>query len=154
MFVFFPWLYVLKVVFFFVTIWLILVMVLFVMSIVVVKLFLRVCMIYYTCTWKYITYCCTSYILVHICVFVQVLKAVSSPEHPWHQFGTGNAKTLRDDPKEAGVDVRAELLEFHGRYYSANLMRLAVLGRSGLDELQKMVVEKFSPVSYAFMLLI
>lgn len=77
---------------------------------------------------------------------LQVLKALSSAEHPWHQFGTGNAKTLRDDPKEAGVDVRAELLHFHERYYSANLMRLAVLGRAGLDELQRMVVEKFSTV--------
>lgn len=79
--------------------------------------------------------------------FAQVLKAVSSTEHPWHQFGTGNAKTLGEDPKEAGVDVREELLKFHDRYYSANLMRLAVVGRGSLDELQAMVVEKFSPVS-------
>lgn len=74
------------------------------------------------------------------------MKAVSSEEHPWHQFGTGNAKTLGEDPKAAGVDIRAELLKFHARYYSANLMRLVVLGRAGLDELQEMVVEKFSLV--------
>ncbi|CAN0404255.1 unnamed protein product, partial [Hapterophycus canaliculatus] len=76
----------------------------------------------------------------------QVLKKASSEAHPWHQFGTGNAKTLGDDPLEKGVDVRAELLKFHSKYYSSNLMRLVVLGKGSLDELQAMAVEKFSPV--------
>ncbi|KAI5283159.1 Insulinase (Peptidase M16), partial [Ascosphaera acerosa] len=30
----------------------------------------------------------------------QLAKAVSSPEHPYHHFSTGNLQTLRDDPKE------------------------------------------------------
>ncbi|CAM9729552.1 unnamed protein product, partial [Ectocarpus sp. 8 AP-2014] len=77
---------------------------------------------------------------------VQVLKKESSELHPWHQFGTGNAKTLGEEPKDRGVDVRAELLKFHSRYYSANLMRLVVLGKGSLDELQAMAVEKFSQV--------
>lgn len=81
---------------------------------------------------------------------MQAFKAVSSPEHPWHHFGIGNAKTLGEDPKKAGVDVRAELLKFHEQYYSANLMCLVVLGRSGLDELQEMVVNMFSPVRRFF----
>eukprot|EP00752_Nemacystus_decipiens_P012492 g11064.t1 len=76
----------------------------------------------------------------------QVLKAVSSEKHPWHQFGAGNAKTLGEDPKEKGVDIREELLKFHAKHYSSNLMRLVVLGKGGLDELQAMAVEKFSLV--------
>ena len=44
------------------------------------------------------------------------------------------------------MDIRAELLKFHSKYYSSNLMRLVVLGRGVLDELQAMAVEKFSPV--------
>ncbi|CAN0248843.1 unnamed protein product, partial [Discosporangium mesarthrocarpum] len=76
----------------------------------------------------------------------QILKAVSNPAHPWHQFGTGNKKTLGEDPRAAGVDTRAELLAFHSKRYSANLMRLAVLGRQGLDELQAMVVRMFGEV--------
>ena len=44
------------------------------------------------------------------------------------------------------MDIREELLKFHAKYYSSNLMRLVVLGKGGLDELQAMVVEKFSPV--------
>lgn len=82
-----------------------------------------------------------------VCSRLQLLKAVSSREHPWHQFGTGNAKTLGEDPKKAGVDIRAELLRFHERYYSANLMRLVVLGRATLDELQDVVVKNFHPAS-------
>lgn len=73
-------------------------------------------------------------------------KTVASKEHPWHRFASGNAKTLREDPKAAGIDVRAELLKFHARYYSANLMRLVVLGRAEIDELQQMVVDQFSLV--------
>eukprot|EP00903_Cladosiphon_okamuranus_P017869 g16444.t1 len=76
----------------------------------------------------------------------EVLKAVSSKKHPWHQFGTGNAKTLGEDPKKKGVDIRKKLLEFHDKYYSSNLMRLVMLGKADLDELQAMAVEKFSPV--------
>lgn len=46
------------------------------------------------------------------------------------------------------MDIRQELLEFHRRQYTANLMRLVVFGKGSLDELQGMVVDKFSSVSY------
>jgi secreted Zn-dependent insulinase-like peptidase len=29
---------------------------------------------------------------------LQLMKATSSELHPFHKFGTGNLKTLRDDP--------------------------------------------------------
>ena len=60
---------------------------------------------------------------------MQVSKAVSSEAHPFHQFATGNAQTLRSDPAEQGVDIRSELLAFHARYYSAHRMKLCVLGK-------------------------
>lgn len=59
----------------------------------------------------------------------QLEKSLSDPNHPYSHFGTGNAKTLWDNPKGKGVDVRDELLKFHDRYYSANVMKLVVLGR-------------------------
>ena len=37
-------------------------------------------------------------------------------------------------------------MKFHETYYSANLMKLVILGREPLDVLQKWVVEKFSAV--------
>ena len=32
-------------------------------------------------------------------------------------------------PQQDGVDTRQELLAFHSRYYSANIMTLCVLGK-------------------------
>jgi len=76
----------------------------------------------------------------------QLLKSTSNPAHPMSKFGTGNHATLRDGPKAAGVDVRAALLDFHRRYYAPQVMSLAVVGRESLDELEKLVREKFEPI--------
>lgn len=76
----------------------------------------------------------------------QLEKSLSDPNHPYSHFGTGNAKTLWDDPRSHGVDVRDELLKFHDRYYSANVMKLVILGRESLDELTQWAVDKFSGV--------
>ena len=76
----------------------------------------------------------------------QLLNHLATPAHPYHKFGTGNAETLRDKPKRDGVDVREGLLAFHRRWYSSDLMRLCVLGREGLDELERWVVELFSGI--------
>lgn len=62
----------------------------------------------------------------------------------------GNGKTLGEDTIKAGLKLRDELLKFYDHYYSANLMRLVVLGKAGLDSLQDMVVEKFSAVRIKF----
>ena len=47
---------------------------------------------------------------------------------------------------ELEVDLRSELLAFHVRYYSANVMRLAVLGRQTFEALQDLVLSAFSPI--------
>ncbi len=46
-----------------------------------------------------------------------------NPAHPASHFGTGNAETLKRIPRE-------KLLEFHEKWYSANIMKLCVLGRN------------------------
>ncbi|ORX91263.1 insulin-degrading enzyme, partial [Basidiobolus meristosporus CBS 931.73] len=76
----------------------------------------------------------------------QLEKSLSSPQHPYCHFGTGNLQTLWDGPIEQGLDVRDELLKFHDRYYSSNIMKLVVLGRESLDKLTDWVVTKFSPI--------
>ncbi|KAI8074834.1 Metalloenzyme, LuxS/M16 peptidase-like protein [Gongronella butleri] len=76
----------------------------------------------------------------------QVEKTLSNKAHPWHKFETGNLETLMESPKRQGLDIRDELLRFHSNYYSANIMKLCVLGRESLDELTQWVVEKFSAV--------
>ena len=73
----------------------------------------------------------------------QFTKSTSNPEHPFSKFGTGNLETLKTTPTQEGVDTRQGLLDFHGRYYSANVSKLVVLGRESLDELQALVEAKF-----------
>ncbi len=74
---------------------------------------------------------------------LDVLQEVMNPDHPFSQFSVGSLDSLADRP---GSSVRDELLAFYATYYSANLMRLVVLGTEPLDELQALVVPMFSQV--------
>lgn len=76
----------------------------------------------------------------------QVNKSLANPTHPYSRFGTGNKKTLSDDPIAQGINVRDELIRFHEKWYSANLMCLAVYGKETLDELEAIVIDKFSEI--------
>lgn len=78
--------------------------------------------------------------------YQQLLKSTSDPKHPFSKFGSGNAFTLHESPKEKSIDVRAALLDFHKTYYSANIMKLSVIGREPLDTLEKWVTDKFTGV--------
>lgn len=74
---------------------------------------------------------------------LDVLQEVMNPAHPFSQFAVGSLESLADRP---GSSIRDELLAFYDRFYSANLMRLVVLGPQSLDELESLVVPMFSPV--------
>ncbi|KAG5318579.1 IDE enzyme, partial [Pseudoatta argentina] len=78
--------------------------------------------------------------------FDQLDKSSASLDHPFSKFGTGNRETLDTIPKQKGINVRNKLLEFHEKYYSANIMSLSVLGKESLDELENMVVDLFCEV--------
>ncbi|CAG8518542.1 18063_t:CDS:10, partial [Racocetra fulgida] len=74
----------------------------------------------------------------------QLERSLSDPKHPYSRFGSGNLFSLGDIPRQKGLDIRNELLKFHERYYSANLMKLVVL--DPLDLMASWVVDKFSAV--------
>jgi secreted Zn-dependent insulinase-like peptidase len=74
---------------------------------------------------------------------LDVLQEVMNSEHPYSQFSVGSLETLADRP---GSTVREDLLRFYDQYYSANLMRLVVLGKQPLDELEALVTPMFAPV--------
>ncbi|KAF1997039.1 LuxS/MPP-like metallohydrolase [Amniculicola lignicola CBS 123094] len=76
----------------------------------------------------------------------QLNKALSNPNHPYCHFSTGSYKTLHDDPIARGVKIRDEFIKFHSTHYSANRMKLVVLGREKLDTLEEWVDEIFSEV--------
>ncbi|KAK3679815.1 metalloprotease [Recurvomyces mirabilis] len=77
---------------------------------------------------------------------MQLHKSLSSKEHPFHKFSTGNYEVLHDDPIARGVKIRDAFMGFYEKHYSANRMKLAVLGKESLDELQSWTVEFFSDV--------
>ncbi|QDS69094.1 hypothetical protein FKW77_010166 [Venturia effusa] len=76
----------------------------------------------------------------------QLSKSLANPEHPYCHFSTGNYKTLKEDPESRGVRIRDEFIGFYQKHYSANRMKLVVLGKESLDELEGWVEELFSPV--------
>lgn len=76
----------------------------------------------------------------------QLNKALANPGHPYNHFSTGSFKTLHDDPIARGVKIRDEFIKFHSTHYSANRMKLVVLGRESLDTLEEWVEDIFAKV--------
>ncbi|KAJ2906233.1 ubiquitin carboxyl-terminal hydrolase-like protein [Zalerion maritima] len=76
----------------------------------------------------------------------QLDRSLSNLKHPYHKFSTGNYDLLKTQPEAKGINVRDKFIQFYETDYSANLMRLVVLGREPLDVLQDWVAELFTPV--------
>jgi len=77
---------------------------------------------------------------------LQLWKATANKAHPFSRFATGNKDTLMIKPTAAGISVHDRVRKFHKEHYSAGLMRVVVLGRHSLDEMESMVREKFEMV--------
>lgn len=78
--------------------------------------------------------------------FHQLDRSLSNPKHPVSKFSTGNLYTLETEPLTRNVDVRERLLEFYNSHYSANLMKLCIIGRESIERLETWAVEMFSAV--------
>ncbi|KNC32106.1 Insulin-degrading enzyme [Lucilia cuprina] len=76
----------------------------------------------------------------------QVQRHLAKEGHAYKKFGSGNKTTLYEIPKQNNIEIRDELLKFHKQWYSSNIMSLAVIGKETLDELEDMVMEKFSEI--------
>jgi insulysin len=74
---------------------------------------------------------------------LDVLQQVVNKNHPYSQFTVGSLDTLADRPDSA---VRDELIQFYHKHYSANAMRLVVLGSEPLDQLEALTRPLFSQV--------
>jgi secreted Zn-dependent insulinase-like peptidase len=75
--------------------------------------------------------------------YFSVIKATLNEKNPYHRFAIGNLTTLSDKPDEK---LRDKLIEFYKKHYSANLMKLVILGKEPLDTLQKWTVDMFSKI--------
>ncbi|CAD5115557.1 DgyrCDS4521 [Dimorphilus gyrociliatus] len=76
----------------------------------------------------------------------QLEKSTAKPDHDFAKFSTGSKETLETIPLSKGLKVRDELLKFHQKYYSSNIMGLCVVGKESLEELTEMVVPLFGDV--------
>ena len=76
----------------------------------------------------------------------QLAKSLSNPKHPYHHFSTGNLQTLKEEPEKRGVKIRDAFIQFYEKHYSSNRMKLVVLGRESLEELEDWVVDLFQDV--------
>ncbi|MGI9288660.1 MAG: insulinase family protein, partial [Pseudomonadales bacterium] len=74
---------------------------------------------------------------------LDVFQQIINPEHPFNKLSVGNLQTLNGGGTDA---ARAELLKFYQRHYSADNMRLVVIGREPVAELRTWVKDLFSSV--------
>lgn len=73
---------------------------------------------------------------------MMLLSSLAKSEHPFSKFGTGNLATLSGE----GIDARTSCIDFHKRYYSANIMKACIQGKESLDELQALAEKYFADV--------
>lgn len=73
-------------------------------------------------------------------------KSLSNPKHPYCHFSTGNLEVLKIQPESRGINVREKFMEFHEKHYSANRMKLVILGREPLDKLESWAADLFAGV--------
>ena len=71
--------------------------------------------------------------------YEQLLKLRANQEHPYANFGTGNAATLSGGDAAA----RRALLAFHQAHYVAPQMSLAIVGPQSIAELQRLATSQF-----------
>lgn len=76
----------------------------------------------------------------------QLDKSLSNPKHPYCHFSTGNLEVLKIQPESKGINVREKFMEFHEKHYSANRMKLVILGREPLDKLESWAADLFAGV--------
>lgn len=75
--------------------------------------------------------------------FFEAVKTTLSEDHPYKKFSVGNLETLKDTPSKS---LRDALLDFYDAHYSANNMKLVVLGKEPLATLKQWAIKKFSDI--------
>lgn len=75
----------------------------------------------------------------------RILKETSNPAHPYHQFATGNLESLKGNDPDYTL-LRKELIKYFDENYSANRMKLVVVGKDSVAQLERMVVDHFSKI--------
>ena len=72
-----------------------------------------------------------------------LMGVTANPASPAAKFNIGNLDTLGDKPNSK---LHAEMLAFYQRYYSANIMKLTLVGKQPLAELKLLAEKHFAAV--------
>lgn len=67
----------------------------------------------------------------------------ANPKNPSAKFNIGNLDTLKDKP---GSVLNEEMKQFYDAYYSANIMKLALVGKQSLPELKALAEKHFATI--------
>ncbi|OQR74442.1 nardilysin-like [Tropilaelaps mercedesae] len=67
--------------------------------------------------------------------------------HPIGKFCWGNLRSLKEEPEKKGINMREVLVEFYNKFYSADVMTLAVQSQYSLDEMESFVKDSFSRIA-------
>eukprot|EP00730_Choanoeca_flexa_P002032 TRINITY_DN10883_c0_g2_i3.p1 TRINITY_DN10883_c0_g2~~TRINITY_DN10883_c0_g2_i3.p1 ORF type:complete len:1005 (+),score=244.79 TRINITY_DN10883_c0_g2_i3:33-3017(+) len=73
----------------------------------------------------------------------QLLAHIAQESHPMHGFSWGNRQSLIEEPLKASTNVNAALNKFYQDEYHTSRMTLVVLGAEKLEDLEKLVMDKF-----------
>jgi secreted Zn-dependent insulinase-like peptidase len=76
----------------------------------------------------------------------QVLAFLAEKDNPYNRFTTGNLKTLTKSAEILGLELRQELINFHKKFYVADKMKLVLFSNDDLDDLEDLVIEKFTSI--------
>lgn len=71
------------------------------------------------------------------------LKRQFMQDHPANRFLIGNLETLGD---KEGSNLHQETVAFYDKYYSSNIMKLAMLSNASLDEMEKQARKHFASI--------
>jgi insulysin len=75
-----------------------------------------------------------------------VQQTLAKKGHAFKKFGVGNRQTLYVGPEKKGLDPREEVLKFHEKWYSSNIMQLAIIGKESVEQLSELVLKYFSEI--------
>ncbi|KAF4797184.1 nardilysin, N-arginine dibasic convertase, NRD convertase 1 [Turdus rufiventris] len=82
--------------------------------------------------------------------FIHPLMIRDAIDREVEAVDSGNADTLKHEPKMNNIDTYTRLREFWQRHYSAHYMTLVVQSKETLDTLEKWVTEIFSEIPNKF----
>lgn len=74
--------------------------------------------------------------------YYKLIKAIGNKEAKIFSDGFANIDLASVDPEK----LRKKILAFHDKYYSANLMTIAVISESDPDHIKKIIEDKFSNI--------